>query len=112
MIGLKMNNFEDDVFKSGFIKHIPELFEWVYKEAEGQPLLKDDDILNDVLRNGLPENPLSIRDIEKKIMKLFRTYECNVLPPRYFGYITPIPLPITIIGDWLALLGNQCPGAR
>ena len=50
MIGLKMNNFEDDVFKSGFIKHIPELFEWVYKEAEGQPLLKDDDILNDVLR--------------------------------------------------------------
>ena len=40
------------------------------------------------------------------------TYECNVLSPKYFGYITPRPLPISIVGDWLALLDNQCPGAR
>ncbi len=107
-----MNNFEQDVFESGLIKRIPELLERVYEKAESRPLFENDNLLNNILRSELPEIPLSVAEIEKEILGLLMTYECNVLSPKYFGYITPRPLPISIIGDWLALLGNQCPGAR
>lgn len=107
-----MNNFEQDVFESGLIKRIPELLERVYEKAESRPLFENDNLLNNILRSELPETPLSVAEIEKEILGLLMTYECNVLSPKYFGYITPRPLPISIIGDWLALLGNQCPGAR
>ncbi|MBC6417831.1 MAG: aminotransferase class V-fold PLP-dependent enzyme [Prochloron sp. SP5CPC1] len=48
--------------------------------------------------------------IEEAIATIFSGY-CNVSHPQYYGYISPKPLPISLIGDLLASGLNQTPGA-
>ena len=48
--------------------------------------------------------------IEEAIKTIFSGY-CNVSHPQYYGYISPKPLPVSVIGDLLASGLNQTPGA-
>jgi len=48
--------------------------------------------------------------VAEAIQTIFRGY-CNVSHPQYYGYISPRPLPVTVLGDLLAMGLNQTPGA-
>ncbi|MGM8225877.1 pyridoxal phosphate-dependent decarboxylase family protein [Cellvibrio sp. ARAG 10.3] len=58
--------------------------------------------------------PLNGEKIDNLLEELFARFEhnfCNVFSPAYFGYISPRPHPLGVIGDFLALGVNQTPGA-
>lgn len=48
--------------------------------------------------------------LEETIKTIFSGY-CNLSHPQYYGYISPKPLPMSVIGDLLASGLNQTPGA-
>jgi len=59
----------------------------------------------------LPQEGAEAREIiEEAIAAIFSGY-CNVSHPQYYGYISPKPLPISLVGDLLASGLNQTPGA-
>lgn len=60
---------------------------------------------------SLPRKGTNADDLLAEVQGLLDSGGCNVLNPRYFGYITPRPAPIGVLGDMLAAIGNQTPGA-
>ncbi len=59
----------------------------------------------------IPETGISQEEALAEATKLIFDGYCNVLHPRYYGYISPRPLPISLLGDILASGLNQTPGA-
>lgn len=59
----------------------------------------------------LPRTGTDADDLLAEVQDLLDSGGCNALNPRYFGYITPRPAPIGVLGDMLAAVGNQTPGA-
>lgn len=66
----------------------------------------DERCLSDMPLVGLPTETV----LSQAFSKIFKGY-CNVSSPNYYGYISPKPLLISILGDMLAAGLNQCPGA-
>lgn len=108
----KMNNVEKNVFDSNIIYEVVRHFFETYETAEKREVYKENrSEMQGSLSLYLPDNALSIEAIADNVFKMIRGNECNVLSPKYYGYITPKPLPISIVGDWISMIGNQTPGA-
>lgn len=75
--------------------------EIIYKEGKCE----------DYATKKLPSNGEDIAEVFQEVFSIMNSDCCNVLNNKYFGYVTPRPLPISILGDYLAKIGNQTPGA-
>jgi aromatic-L-amino-acid/L-tryptophan decarboxylase len=60
---------------------------------------------------NLPEQGCEISKVLEEAIEIIFSGYCNVSHPQYYGYISPKPLPISVIGDLLASGLNQTPGA-
>jgi aromatic-L-amino-acid decarboxylase len=59
----------------------------------------------------LPEAPSPLNEVvEQAFSRVLEGY-CNVSHPLYLGYISPKPLAETVLGDLIASMLNQTPGA-
>ncbi|MDK2802075.1 MAG: hypothetical protein KFW09_01710 [Oscillospiraceae bacterium] len=58
-----------------------------------------------------PKNGSSAEKIISESIEMIGEGKCNVLSPYYFGYITPRPTPISILGDFISNIDNQTSGA-
>ncbi len=107
-----MNNIESEVFNSKIGEMILKYLSSTYEMASLQEFFKENrQIAETVLNNNIPQNPMTVEEITNNVFRLMESGGCNVLSPDYYGYVTPRPLPISIMGDWLAMIGNQTSGA-
>lgn len=61
--------------------------------------------------SDLPEEPSPLNEVvEQAFSRILEGY-CNVSHPLYLGYISPKPLAETVLGDLIASMLNQTPGA-
>lgn len=83
-----------------------------YKESERRNLIRfDKERLKQIRNSKLQRHGEDLEHVLNEVTSLLSDNCINVLSSKYFGYITPRPLPIGIIGDWLSMIGNQTPGA-
>ncbi|MDP3705153.1 MAG: pyridoxal-dependent decarboxylase [Legionellaceae bacterium] len=61
--------------------------------------------------DDIPKTGAKPNDVLAEATRLIFEGYCNVLHPAYYGYISPRPLPISLLGDILASGLNQTPGA-
>lgn len=103
-----MENLKD-INKQGqrILEYLIEMY------SNGKADLYSDKIKEQMARENvvLPENGIEAEELFSNLFQVLDSSFCNVISPSYFGYITPRPLPITIMGNWLAAVGNQTPGA-
>lgn len=107
-----MNSMESEVFDSNIGELILKYLGSTYESANLQELLKENrQITEALLKDDIPDNPMTVKEITSNVFHLLESGGCNVLSPDYYGYVTPRPLPISVMGDWIAMVGNQTPGA-
>lgn len=107
-----MNSIESEVFDSNIGKEILKYLNSTYDSADVQELFRENrQLTENLLKNNIPLNPMSVEEIISNVFQLLESGGCNVLSPDYYGYVTPRPLPISVMGDWIAMIGNQTPGA-
>jgi L-2,4-diaminobutyrate decarboxylase len=103
--------FQSDFLENGL--KILRTLETAYHNPETYPVLSSLSELKQRQLNpdSLPqEGAESSEIVDKAIQAIFSGY-CNVSHPQYYGYISPKPLPISVLGDILAEGLNQTPGA-
>jgi len=107
---------ESQELPSDFIENglkILKVLETAYKHPENYPVLSSPLSLKQKLLHleQLPQDgDESSHIINEVIQTIFSGY-CNVSHPQYYGYISPKPLPISVLGDLLGEGLNQTPGA-
>jgi len=107
---LKIDN-TDDFVQAGTT--ILQTLAAAYTHPENYKVLSwDDNLYQRVTEpNPLPVQGQSMNEVVNDAIKtIFRGY-CNFSHPQYYGYISPRPLPIAVLGDLLAMGLNQTPGA-
>jgi L-2,4-diaminobutyrate decarboxylase len=103
---------DSHVFKKAW-QYVGEVILNAYMKPENHNIINIDSVILDKL--DFPESIPNIGDTTENILLeavslIFKGY-CNVLNPSYYGYISPRPLLISILGDALASGLNQTPGA-
>jgi len=107
-----MRDGEMEIFESDIFDRIMKYFYKAYNNAGDRSIFRNNiSEAKKIISAAIPEFPTGIAEIVENVFSIIEHGECNFLSPRYYGYITPRPLPITIIGDWISLIGNQTPGA-
>jgi L-2,4-diaminobutyrate decarboxylase len=92
---------------------ILKALEIAYKHPENYPVLSSPLSLKQklLIPEPLPEKGSKSSDIVDEVIKTIFSGYCNVSHPQYYGYISPKPLPISVLGDLLGEGLNQTPGA-
>ncbi len=82
-------------------------------KIEENPLLKDTNpkVIEKLFDEPVPREGESSEEIIKELEEKLFPYTTNVNHPGYFGLITPTPLPMGILGDFIASTLNQNLGA-
>lgn len=91
------------------ITRISVFLDSLYKNPDDIPLVASK---HDLVVQSCP--PEVGRPTDYLLNELFQKFEhnfCNVFSSSYFGYISPRPHPLGVIGDFLAAGVNQTPGA-
>jgi aromatic-L-amino-acid decarboxylase len=63
--------------------------------------------LNEMFSEAVPSNEMPAADMMGELEQKLLPYCTHVSHPGYFGLITPTPLPIGALGDFLASALNQ-----
>ncbi|EGJ31393.1 MULTISPECIES: aminotransferase class V-fold PLP-dependent enzyme [Moorena] len=102
---------QSDFLENG-LKIITSL-ETAYTHPENHPVLSSPLELKQrwPQPQNLPQDGCDLSDIVDEAIKTIFSGYCNVSHPQYYGYISPKPLPISVLGDLLAEGLNQTPGA-
>lgn len=109
---MMMRDVDAEIFDPNIYDKINSCFYKSYTNAGDRMVYKNEVIgLKKIISNELPELPSDVSEIIDHVFALIEYGECNFMSPHYYGYITPRPLPITVIGEWISLIGNQTPGA-
>ncbi len=84
-----------------------------YNHPENYSVLSSSLELKQRLTNpkNLPQEGCDSSEIIEEAIKTIFSGYCNVSHPQYYGYISPKPLSISVLGDFLAEGLNQTPGA-
>lgn len=107
-----MRDVDKEILNSDIVEKIKNYLYKTYNNAGDRPIFHNDTSeAIKIISAIIPELPIDVGEILDNIFSILEYGECNFLSPRYYGYITPRPLPITVIGDWISLIGNQTPGA-
>ena len=79
------------------------------ESVEERPLFPDIEprTLYDAFSEPLPHDPTPLPDVIKMLEEKLLPYTAQVNHPGYFGYITPSPTPVGILGDLIASALNQ-----
>ncbi|RCJ19297.1 hypothetical protein A6770_32075 [Nostoc minutum NIES-26] len=107
----KSEKFETNFLVDG--QKVLEVLQQAYTNPEQYKVLTTNTQLNhrSLHPENLPQQGCEVSQVlEEAIQMIFSGY-CNVSHPQYYGYISPKPLPVSIIGDLLASGLNQTPGA-
>ena len=79
------------------------------ESVEERPLFPDVEprALYDAFSEPLPHDPTPLEDVVDILEEKLLPYTAQVNHPGYFGYITPSPTPVGILGDLIASALNQ-----